>query len=242
MIGRIIAGISCVLLATGCGDTRRPTKHVKPAEESVGSSQKTTPGVMSPHGSFHAMPHGMPHGMPTGGGVESTGGPAVDIDSMQAPPGWVREKPRSVYVRAEYRLQDATGETTNWRLTVSVAGGGIDPNITRWRNLYFGGKPDQEVRKNLDIAGISVVVVDFLGDYNEQQGGFAPAAVHEDYRMLGAIIPLGSQQGFVKCYGPRGVVAEHEEEFYAFLRSLKPIEIIDPEAAKPAGGSGGPAR
>lgn len=44
------------------------------------------------------------------------------------------------------------------------------------------------------------------------------------YRMLAAIIPADGASFFIKFYGPKKTVAEHEKEFRAMLDGLKPAK------------------
>jgi hypothetical protein len=163
---------------------------------------------------------------PHGTTVESAslgnkGGP-VELTriTLQAPAGWDRREPSSGFVLAEFYFPKAEGDERDGRLTVSTAGGDIEANIERWRD-QFGGKPDKESRRTIEASGLAVTLVDFAGDFEDQRGPFAPATKQPDSRMLAAIIPVDDELFFVKAVGPEKTIAAHEEQFVAFVESVK---------------------
>ena len=48
----------------------------------------------------------------------------------------------------------------------------------------------------------------------------APGEQREGYRMIGAIIPVGTQLHFVKAYGPKATMANHADEFRTYVEAL----------------------
>jgi hypothetical protein len=68
---------------------------------------------------------------------------------------------------------------------------------------------------------VNVTVVDYSGTFNDSMGPFAPGEQREGYRMIGAIIPVGTQLHFVKAYGPEKTMERHHEAFQAFLQTLQ---------------------
>ncbi len=206
LCGLMLAG----LMLTGCTDQRRPTKQTTKIDESAAPA---TP----PHG---MPPQGMPQGMPPA----SSSGPEVRLADLvlTAPEGWARKQPRTPFTLAEFSLPAAEGDSQAARLTITVAGGGVEMNVNRWRG-QFGGSEEQQPQE-IEIAGRKVTFVDFSGTDQGQHGTMAPQGKQEGQRMLGAIIPLGRQLGFIKCTGPEKTVAAHAEEFNAYVRSMKPFE------------------
>lgn len=154
-------------------------------------------------------------------------GPTVEIGSFRltAPEGWVRKQPRSSFTLAEFSLPRAEGDTDDARLTVTIAGGTLEANVDRWRG-QVGGKDDSTPEK-LDIAGVQVTLVNFSGNFADQHGAMMtaeqpqqPEQQQQGSRLIGAIIPLGDQLGFVKCTGPDKTVAQHADELRAFVKSM----------------------
>ena len=117
---------------------------------------------------------------------------------------------------AEFALPKSEGDSEDGRLTVSEAGGTVEENVKRWRG-QFGGKPEKDTQQELDIAGLKITVVDFVGNFNDSMAGIQRSG----YRMLGAVIPGGERLIFVKAYGPQKTMGDHEDAFHSFLQSLQ---------------------
>jgi hypothetical protein len=140
--------------------------------------------------------------------------------TLTAPQGWGRKPPQSSFIQAEYMLSRAEGDNQDGRLTLSTSGGSMEANIDRWKG-QFGGKPEKSNQEQMVVNGISVTVVDFSGDFDDQRGPFAPPVKRSDFRMIAAIIPVGPQLYFVKAVGPKKTMEIHAEEIKAFVQSVK---------------------
>ena len=111
----------------------------------------------------------------------------VDIDDMHwaAPENWVPKAAASSFVKAEFKLPKADGDSADGRLTVSTVGGNVEQNIERWRN-QFGGKPEKQSTETIDLAGTKTTIADFEGTFKEGGPMMAAAAVDRPgYRMIG---------------------------------------------------------
>lgn len=215
MIRWPLAGVCCLLLVTGCGDTRTPTVQKETAKPDPHSS---TTGM--PADSMHGMPPGMPHGGAPGAAL----GPVVRLGSMymKGPESWVRKPLASAFLLAEFSLPRAEGDPRDGRLTVTSVGGSVEANVDRWRE-QFGGKPEKESQEEIDVGGVPVVLVDFSGTYNGQHGGMgqaAPAAEPTASRMRAAIFSVKGHQFIIKCTGPEKTMDQHADAFLAFINSL----------------------
>jgi hypothetical protein len=149
-------------------------------------------------------------------------GREVDTGELRltAPEVWRRNPPRSQFVLAEFALPKAEGDERDGRLTISLAGGTPEANIDRWRGQFVGSR-DVDTQGEIEAAGKKIVIVDLVGTYNDQAGPFAPGETRDGYRMLGAIIPGDGQQlTFIKAYGPKRTMAEHEQAFFDFVKSV----------------------
>lgn len=140
--------------------------------------------------------------------------------TLTAPKGWGRKTPQSTFIQAEFVLPKVEGDALDGRLTLSVVGGSIEENIGRWKG-QFGGKPEKSRQEKLAVNGLTISVVDFSGEFNDQRGPGAPAVKHADFRMIGAIIPVGNQLHFVKAVGPKKTMENHAEKLNAFIRTAK---------------------
>lgn len=160
---------------------------------------------------------------------EQTSDPSADASDrdvelatirLKAPESWVKNQPRSQFVAAEFGLPRAEGDADDGRLTISVAGGGVEANIERWRG-QFGDDLARQSQEDLQVVGATITVVDFSGTFNDQQGPFAPGEKREGYRMIGAIIPIDGQLHFIKAYGPEQTLAKHADSIREFLQTLE---------------------
>ena len=196
---RLIVVAMCVCFV-GCGESYRPAKRE--------TSPPSTPTSDSNPSAAAAE-------------AESAGG-LVEVGGLElaAPESWVRQPPRSQFVTAEFTLPRAEGDENDGRLTVSVAGGSIDANLERWRG-QFEGELTRDVAEDLEVAGLTVKLLDCAGTFNDQPGPFAPGVQREGYRMIGAVIPTEGQLTFVKAYGPEKTIEKYEESIRTFLQSLK---------------------
>ncbi len=206
-----------ILLLAGCGRTHHPV-HMETSSE---------PPLSEP------QPAESPHQAPAGGSFHggqaplaaAALGPQVDLGSVRltAPEGWVRKQPRIDFIRAEFALPKAEGDPADGRLTVSVAGGTIDDNVRRWQS-QFASEAEQKPAEKISVGDFEVTLVDLSGTFTDQRGPFAPAQKRADYRMLGAIVPIGGQLHFIKAYGPAKTMAQQEKAFQTFVRSLCPVK------------------
>ncbi len=154
---------------------------------------------------------------------EKAGGEKLAIDnvSFTVPAGWVAKPiPPGGFIDAEFVLPKADGDDADGRLTLSRAGGAIEANIDRWRG-QFGGKPEKDEVKTLDVAGLKVTWVDLSGEFNDSRGPMAPAKIKAGYRMLAAIIPAGDFSVFVKATGPQKTLEAQAEKLKTFVQSAK---------------------
>ena len=151
------------------------------------------------------------------------GGQPLTIEnvSFTAPAGWVAKPiPPGGFIDAEFALPKADGDDADGRLTLSRAGGAVDANIDRWRG-QFGGSPEKDEVKTLEVAGVQVTWVDLAGEFNDSRGPMAPPKKKAGYRMLAAIIPAGDVSIFVKATGPQKTLASHAESLIAFVKTAK---------------------
>ncbi|HQY05568.1 MAG TPA: hypothetical protein PLQ52_05855 [Lacunisphaera sp.] len=93
--------------------------------------------------------------------------------------------------------------------------GGLLANINRWRGqISLPPLASDQLNANLthlDIGTLHVEVVDFVGTANG-----TPT------RILGAVVPHGSETWFFKLLGPDPVVAREKAAFLEFLRTVRP--------------------
>jgi hypothetical protein len=189
-----------------------------PARESVDRTihREPAPSTVSPDARMPPVP-GQTSEPP------ATTGPEVHAGGIQlkAPDGWVRKAASSGFVEAEFMLPRAQGDEQDGRLTVSVAAGSIEQNISRWKG-QFGGNPSKSKQDTFKVAGMDVTLVDFTGTFNDSRGPNAPAVERPNYRMIAAIIPAKERMIFIKATGPEKTLQQQADKITEFVKTAKP--------------------
>lgn len=159
--------------------------------------------------------------------AEDGSGEPVKVDvfgkgKLTVPAEFKPTKPASGIIEHEFRVGE--GDTTA-RLTMMRAGGGVEPNIKRWKGQFSGGKAEDQKTEKMSAGPFEVHLVDVTGSYAERMGGgpfFGGKTVQrENYAMAGAI--LVSQDGlmyFAKMIGPAEVVKGNREKFVKMIKSV----------------------
>ena len=233
----------CVVLWAGCGDSPQPVRREIAAAPADADPHGSMPS--NPHGSMPSSPHGSmpisPHGTMGGAAQAQLDSPIVRLGAMAltAPESWQRLRPESGFTLAEFKLPRAEGDDADGRLTITSVGGSVEANLERWRG-QFGGKPDQESREQIEIAGIQFATISLLGTFNAQHGGTGQTGQVPSYQMLAAIFDIQGHQHIVKCYGPKQTMAKHAEAYDAFLKSLDWAKAASPPASAHPPTSGHP--
>lgn len=149
----------------------------------------------------------------------------LDTLTVKIPASWQEKEVRSRIIEREYAIVKGEGEDApTARVTLMPAGGGVEPNIDRWKGQFTGG--GETVTEKMDVAGQAVHYVRLDGTFKESMGGgpFAPGrtVLREKYVMLGAIVEMkDGRLYFIKATGPEALMDEHTEEFKKMLKSIE---------------------
>ena len=145
--------------------------------------------------------------------------------TMTAPDSWIVKRPGNGMISQEFAVPAAKGDPRDGRMTVSSAGGSVQANVDRWAGQFSqpdGSKTADKMKvQEKTLAGREVNLVDISGTYQESAGMMQAATERPGYRMLAAIIPADGASFFIKFYGPKKTVGEHEKEFQAMLDGIK---------------------
>jgi hypothetical protein len=154
--------------------------------------------------------------------IEMAGGRLL----LTAPEAWQRKEPKFGIIQHEFAVPASAGDGQDGRVTIMGALGGVEANVERWYGQFVqpDGSSTREKAKQetFEAAGQKVHLVDLSGTYLDRPRPAAPAVERENYRMLAGIIEsqkYGLQ--FIKFYGPRQTVSDHEEAFGRMLKQLK---------------------
>ena len=133
------------------------------------------------------------------------------------PEGW-SEKPAAM-MRDINLTFGKNGEGECYLSRLPGAGGGLAPNVNRWRKQMGADELSTEQiaalpKKKLFGQPATLVKVD--GNF----GGMSGTEGKKDYRLLGLILSNDAGAVFVKMIGPRKLVEENEKKFDVFVSSL----------------------
>ena len=135
------------------------------------------------------------------------------------PADWKEQPPKSQFVLGEFSIP---GEGGIARLTLSSAGGGIEANVERWRGQFSPGPNDPEARESeIALDGNKGTLVELAGTYTDMFSGGTP---NRSWRMLGAAVPMGQTNYFVKLTGPATTITPRREEFLKFIESARQVK------------------
>lgn len=135
-----------------------------------------------------------------------------------APPGWQQAPDRAM--REVTFKMGADGETAECYVAVlGGEGGGVLPNINRWRSQLGAdalSDADAEELDRLPMLGVEGIVVDAAGSFEGMAG-----ERYEEALLFGAVCLLPDRSVFVKLVGPSATVGPEREAFIAFCQSLE---------------------
>ncbi len=135
---------------------------------------------------------------------------------LTIPAGWEERPLASEFIQAEYSVPGDDGAA---RVTLSSAGGGVEANLDRWQSQFQRGPDDPApVRTDLRVDGTDAVILELHGTFRDGFGGGGP---RQNWTMLGAVIPTGPANFFLKMTGPKATVAAAREQFFQLVESAR---------------------
>jgi hypothetical protein len=167
-----------------------------------------------------AAPGGMPMGQGTRGGPMQGGDTvkagAGEHPQWQVPAGWL-EVDHSSFITAKFRVTGEAGAKAEINVSTSSGmGGGLLPNVNRWRGQLSLGALDQvaldKIAATLEVPAGKAVLVDFSG---------ADSETDHKTRCVGVMVSLPNATWFYKLAGSDTVVAREKDAFLSFVRSVK---------------------
>lgn len=141
---------------------------------------------------------------------------------MKVPAAFKPTKPGSNIILHEFKVVQGDASA---RLTMMGAGGGVEPNIKRWKGQFSGGDKAAQKTEKLNVGKWEIHLVDVSGSFGERMGGgpfFGGKKVQrENYAMAGAILVAPSERlYFAKMIGPAAVVKANRAKFVAMVKSV----------------------
>jgi hypothetical protein len=191
-----------------------------------GKNASQPDGLPPGHPPIDAPPaanNGLPAGHPPIDNAPATDASAeVKMPTFTKPEAWKSITPTQPMRLAEFTVGDGatSPHVTIFRFPAD-APMIADPrsNIDRWRG-EVGLKPlDKEglaaATQPIEIDGLKATYAPIIPDTSK------PAESQLNEATLGGIVKVGDQIWFVKMRGERDLVKKHEDEFKAFLKSIK---------------------
>ncbi len=148
--------------------------------------------------------------------------PGVSSASSEAKPKWQvpvewHEIPSGPFLVAKFQVPGSQAQETDVNVSMSAGdGGGLVPNVNRWRRqLGLEGLAGSEVNKlvsNLDVDGGKAMQVEMTGT-NAKTGQKA--------RLVAVIVPKSGQTWFYKLMGNEQTVEREKPAFTKFVQTAK---------------------
>ena len=91
-------------------------------------------------------------------------------------------------------------------------GGGLLPNINRWRGQLGLAPATETVLPTIDVSGVKATLIEFSG---------TDGRTGKPAQLVGLILPLNGQTWFYKLMGDADVVAQQKDAFIKFVQSAK---------------------
>ena len=155
---------------------------------------------------------------PIGGmmpGAQAASGDAANKPTWTVPAGW-QEGSLEQFLVAKYIIAGTGGAEAAVNVSsLDGDGGGLLPNINRWRGqlgLAPATEADVANLPTLDVPGGKATVVDVSG---------TDARTGKPTRLVGLVLPLGGQTWFYKLMGDADVVAQQKDALMQFVQSAK---------------------
>lgn len=215
IIGAILPRDEAVWFFKMMGDSDLTEKQKAAFTQFLGTVQFGPAAAAAPPAMMDSQ---LPPNHPAIGDMNPSQMPAApDISSAPkptwtVPTGW-QEGQLSQFLVAKYVIAGDSGAEASVNISsLAGDGGGLLPNINRWRG-QLGLPPATDANTDsLDLPDGKASVVDFTG---------TDARTSKPARLIGVIVPHGSQTWFYKLMGDPDLVAQQTAAFKQFVQSAK---------------------
>ncbi len=133
---------------------------------------------------------------------------------FKVPDGW-KPLPPAPMTLSRYEISDGSNSAIISISRLEGDGGGMLPNINRWRGqINLGNISEDELNKRaqkIKFGNSTATVVDYTGK----------SGTGEQIRMVGIIAPSGSFTMFFKMTGQNDAVEKHKDELIKFVESFR---------------------
>jgi hypothetical protein len=230
-ISMYAGAVVALAILAGCGEPPKPV--VTPNPPPIATPPKdATPPAMTPDKTQSPTNPQTPPKADAGGGdkppvvdpkaAAAAGTKPVNVSghSFALPGQWKVIPPSNAMRKFQAIVTKAAGDGEDGDFSVSIAGGGVDGNISRWAGQFGGADSLKEKREIKTAGGASATIAELQGPYAAMtmQGQQPPK---EGYAQLGAIIVTPEGDYFLKLVGPKKTIEENKAAFEAMVGSFK---------------------
>jgi hypothetical protein len=149
------------------------------------------------------------------GGAATPAPDATAKPTWTIPAGW-QEGPLAQFLVAKYVITGDDGAQAAVNVSsLAGEGGGLLPNINRWRKqLGLDPVTDADVANlpTLDASGVKATLIELSG---------TDGRTGKPAKLVGVMLPLGGQTWFYKLMGDANVVAQQKDALIHFVQSAK---------------------
>jgi len=152
----------------------------------------------------------------------------VELDGLKAavPADWKKEKPKSRFRYAQFRLPRADGDDADAELVIFRGlGGSVKANVDRWKQQFIPpeGKTIDDVStlKQMKVGGFPATYLDVRGTYQDSVPGSMKVTKRPGYRMLAVQVDGDKNPYHFKLTGPTKTIEKHKKDFDKWLESFK---------------------
>ncbi|HEY1490777.1 MAG TPA: hypothetical protein VGF90_07030 [Verrucomicrobiae bacterium] len=149
------------------------------------------------------------------GGVATPAPDATAKPTWSVPAGW-QEGQLAQFLVAKYVITGEGGAQAAVNVSsLAGDGGGLLPNINRWRKqLGLDPVTDADVANlpTLDASGVKATLIELSG---------TDGRTGKPAKLVGMVLPLGGQTWFYKLMGDANVVTQQKDALIQFVRSAK---------------------
>lgn len=138
--------------------------------------------------------------------------PAGDIPAWTVPADW-QPGPLAQFLVAKYIIAGANGAQAAVNVSsLAGDGGGLLPNVNRWRAQLGLAPATETVLPTVDAAGVKATVIELSG---------TDGRTGKPAQLVGIVLPLNGQTWFYKLMGDADVVTQQKDAFTKFVQSAK---------------------
>jgi len=147
-----------------------------------------------------------------GAGQPAMSAPAGDIPTWTVPAYW-QPGPLAQFLIAKYIIAGANGAQAAVNVSsLAGDGGGLLPNVNRWRGQLGLAPATETVFPTIDASGVKATLIELSG---------TDARTGKSAQLVGIVLTLNGQTWFYKLMGDADVVAQQKDAFTKFVQSAK---------------------